>query len=258
MHFLLKLHFLYYFVLNCALYLEFNEKKVKINNVIYSIEKLKKNFENSKEESKNDILNNKFLQTMFIYNEELKEIFQEYFSTNKYPRLKKDRFTSNNYDNIYMIGNSLKPDGIKTNLEKFLVGDSNNEVLAEGYLLNKRCYFQSLTSSNNYENYKYNNVKHDDTNEIASNNFYTAYFACFFRDNIKEIKRNYPKIYSQIFKILDMKKQNSITSAIFFHQLIFYLQYHILKPLQHQESNLALYLVLQFSNLFQLFLLKFY
>ena len=97
----------------------------------------------------------------------------------------------------------LKPNNLKNDLDNYLIGYNNNEVgMMESILINKRCYFSAKNSSNNYETYKINQVDNNLTEEVSQEDFVIAYIACFFRDNLNEIEKNYPKLYQFVKDII--------------------------------------------------------
>lgn len=147
-----------------------------------------------------DIITNAFSDILSLENNTI-SIFKEYYNSNIFPKLKTDRPTTSN---IVSIGSTLKPNNLKNDLDNYLIGYNNNEIgMMESLLINKRCYFSSKNSSNNYENYKINQVELDQTKEIANNDFVIAYIACFFRNNKNEISKNYPELNKKIDEIIN-------------------------------------------------------
>ena len=135
-----------------------------------------------------DIITNSFSDIFSLDNNTI-SIFKEYYNSNIFPKLKTD--CPNINSNSISIGSTLKPNNLKNDLDNYLIGYNNNEIgMMESLLINKRCYFSSKKSSNNYENYKINQVELDKTKEIANNDFVIAYIACFFRNNKNEISKN--------------------------------------------------------------------
>ena len=161
----------------------FQRKKVKLPNceleAIPKVYTIKGNY---------DIITNSFSDIFSLDNNTI-SIFKEYYNSNIFPKLKTD--CPNINSNSISIGSTLKPNNLKNDLDNYLIGYNNNEIgMMESLLINKRCYFSSKNSSNNYENYKINQVELDKTKEIANNDFVIAYIACFFRNNKNEISKN--------------------------------------------------------------------
>lgn len=171
---------------------------IVINNIIYNNIEIK-DFENNNY----DIINNAFAKLFFYKNVESISIFKEFYETNKFPVLATDKRNYQNYNNMINVGDTLRPINLKNDLNNYLLGYNNNEVeMNEGILVNKRCYFPTVNTTNNYEFYKINQVNIIDTIEVTEDKFIIAYIAAFLKKNDREIKNNYPKLMEKILEIL--------------------------------------------------------
>lgn len=149
------------------------------------------------------IINNAFKKLFFEKNKDCIEIFKEFYDSNIYPVLREDMRNYQQYNNTVSIGNSLKPENLKQDLDNYLLSYNNNEgYMNEGILINKRCYFPTVNTSNNFEYYKINQVEISETKEVASEAFVYAYIAAFFRKNDYQIANNYCEIKNLILQII--------------------------------------------------------
>lgn len=148
------------------------------------------------DEDSNYYIINKALKEIFDeQNENVITIFKQFYVSNCFPILEGDRRSSSNYNNKISVGSTLKPNNLKQDLDNYLLGYNNNEIdINESMLLNKRCYFNSKNSSNNFENYKINQVDILHAQDVSNEEFIYAYVACFFRENKREFEKNYPKL----------------------------------------------------------------
>lgn len=152
------------------------------------------------EEDSNYYIINKALKELFNNQDENAiNIFKQFYFSNRFPVIEGDRRSSSNYNNKISVGNSLKPNNLKQDLDNYLLGYNNNEMdMHESILLNKRCYFNSKNSTNNFENYKITQTDSILAQDVSNDEFVYAYIACFFRENKKEFKKNYPKLTEKI------------------------------------------------------------
>lgn len=173
--------------------------KLKINDHDYKLANLKVMDSSNYNKITGTIL------SVFIKNEkDYQEYFKLFYNSNKYPRLSTDKLGTSNYNsNKTNIGETL-PNNLKQDLDNYLIGHNNNETgMMENILINKRCYFDSINSSHNYDNYRIKLVNNEDTIEVEERFFICSYIACFLRENNREIIKNYPKIYELIIKIVN-------------------------------------------------------
>lgn len=173
------------------------KEKLLIDGNEYTLDKI---IGNKKCNSKYEIINCEF-NKLFSDDIKVKEVFKEFYTSNIYPRLNND--TGATVPGLYNVGSSLKPTGIINNLEFFLLGTNNNEGHMENLYAHKRCYFQSITTNENYEDFKIKkSIPKNETKSVEVDEFYVAYFACFMRNNQDEISKYYPCINEVISKIL--------------------------------------------------------
>ena len=166
---------------------------IKYNNI-----KIDENKENNYEKIKNS-----FDELFFNKKSEYVDIFKDFYFNDVFPILATDKKNIANSNNVIIIGNTLKPANLKRDLDNFLLSYNNNEEdMGEHILINKRCYFPSVNSSNNYNYYIISQARQEDTKEVSNENFIFAYVATFFRKNNNEIERNYPKIKELISDII--------------------------------------------------------
>lgn len=172
------------------------KEKVIINGITY--ENLGK--KNNRYDSINTVFNGLF----FDKNNELIQMFKKFYFNDKYPILKNDYEKRSQADNIAIIGNLYDNRRLKQNLDDYLISFNNREEdTGDNFLLNKRCYFSAVSTSDNYNFYKINKVNIDKAEVIASDSeFIVAYIAAFMRKNKNEISKNYPKITELISNIL--------------------------------------------------------
>lgn len=167
---------------------------IKINNKDYNDIELF-----NEKDSNYYIINKAFKEIFNDQDENAINIFKQFYVSNRFPTLERDRRNSSNYNNKISVGDSLKPSSLKQDLDNYLLGYNNNEAdMHEGILLNKRCYFNSRNSSNNFENYKISQVDILYAQDVLNDEFVYAYIACFFRENKKEFEKNYPKFTEKI------------------------------------------------------------
>ena len=172
----------------------YQKETIKINNKNYNTIE----FCDMKESNYN-IINSAFKKLLNEYDQNATTIFKDFYLSDRLPVLENDRRSSSSYDNKINIGSTLKPNNLKQDLDNYLLGYNNNEMsMNEGMLLNKRCYFNSKNSSNNFENYKLTQSDLIVAQTVTNDEFIFAYIACFFRENKKEIEKNYPKLTEKI------------------------------------------------------------
>lgn len=185
---------------NCMNDLEFflQRKKLKINNKLYK----DFNFDDSKENNYS-IINFAFKKIFFDRDNHVLEIFKQFYLNDYYPALDEDMAKRNSYSNTVSIGANLAHTNLKRDLDNYLIGFNSNDMgMYEGMLINKRCYFDSLNTSYNFENYKIDQVALFEVQRVSHEDFIYAYISCFLRKNKGEINKNYPKLTEIINEII--------------------------------------------------------
>lgn len=135
---------------------------------------------NNSEKSNYNVINDAFNKLFFEKDGDCIKIFKEFYLNNLFPVLIDDKKNYRSYDNKVNIGNTLKPTNLKQDLDNYLLGYNNNEEeMHEGMLINKRCYFPTINTSNSFEHYKINQVNINDTKEVSNEEFVFAYIAVF-------------------------------------------------------------------------------
>lgn len=172
---------------------------ITINDIKYTNIKI-----NNTKENNYNIINEAFNKLLFEKNDRSVKIFKEFYTNDLYPVLEEDEKNIPNYNNTVNIGSRLKPINLKQDLDNFLLSYNNNEEeMGEVILINKRCYFPTINTSNSFEYYKINEAYIEETKKVSNEDFLYAYIATFFRKNNKEIENNYYKIREIILDILN-------------------------------------------------------
>lgn len=178
------------------------KKIIKINDIEYTDIQIKD------EEDNYDIIKNAFNKLFLKKEIDKVNLFKKFYDNGRIPIPNSDVNEYNKTKGSINLAERLKPHMLKKDLDNFLIGHNNNEsMMHEGMLTNKRCYFPTKSTANNYEDYKITQLIKETINPAVDDDivedsmFIYAYIGAFFRKNIDIIRNDYIEIYQIVNEI---------------------------------------------------------
>lgn len=144
-------------------------------------------------------ITNYFIQLLFRKEHLAIKNFNYFYRNIRYPKVNGDPISHVSSGILVNIGQSLSHN-FKSSIDDYLLS-YNNTINYGNIIPTKRCYFS--TNNNNYDVYKFNQISDNLAKTVHDNEFFYAYFGCFFRKNIDEFTKNYPMLYKTLMQILD-------------------------------------------------------